>query len=432
MQLIDGPDEEKFWSSDGHGISASWKAVIASMLALGLGPSCVLLMTFGPFAQAIGQQEDWPMQQVAFAATLISLMIIFVSPIQGWLVDKVGARSVALVSIPMFGLGLVGMYLLPSNIPAFYAIFVLLPILAFGLWPLTFMQVVASWFNRRLGLALGVTTAGIGVGAALLPVALAFVLPNYGWRIGYVLIGLIVLSIVWPFALRYLHARPQARSGAVPGSKVAVVEGLTFLPAIKSNSFLLTAGGFFLMGVFTSGLLVHQVNILTEAGMSLQKAFMMQALIGVASIFGRVGAGWLLDRVPAPLFGLGLGLVAAFASLIYASSFVLAYGFFAAIALGFVFGGEFDLLGYLIRRYQGRLTMGKLYGVLFSIFQLGAAIGVFTMATVQVETGSYGPGLIGVAVLSVIAGIMFYQLGPYRYGTDEGGAVPVKSAARAS
>ena len=40
----------------------------------------------------------------------------------------------------------------------------MLPLLAIGLWPMGYLRIVSGWFERKLGLALGIANAGIGIG----------------------------------------------------------------------------------------------------------------------------------------------------------------------------------------------------------------------------------------------------------------------------
>jgi MFS family permease len=81
--------------------------------------------------------------------------------------------------------------------------------------------------------------------------------------------------------------------------------------------------------------------------------------------------------------------------------------------MGFLLGGEFDVLGFVIRRYFGCRSFGKIYGSLYGIFQLGGAIGTFGAGYVRTSTGTYTIAMWGFAVLCAIIIVIFMTLGPY-------------------
>src|SRR5262249_48927697 len=89
------------------------------------------------------------------------------------------------LSIPIFAVSLASVSLLNNNIILFYLAWLAVPLCGLGAWPISYLKATSGWFERRLGLALGLTNAGIGVGAAILPVIIAFVITNYGWRSAY-------------------------------------------------------------------------------------------------------------------------------------------------------------------------------------------------------------------------------------------------------
>lgn len=401
----------------GGGLMARGGATVAtSMFALALGPSVILLMSFGIFLPALRQEFGWSVASISLGASIISLMIMLVSPVQGYLADRIGARILVLASLPAFGAGLMLMYFLPPSIGMFYLACVLLPVLGLGLWPLSYMKAVTTWFDGHLGLALGITNVGLGIGSTLLPFLLGAMFLHAGWRVAYVVLGLAVVLLVWPAAALWLREGGAARDGAA-----APAAGLTFREAAATRAFAVMAGNFAILGAVSTGMLVHQVNILGEAGIGIGYAIYVQSAVGIGSIVGRVGTGWLLDRVSAPKVGAGIFLVAALACLILASPMAAGLGILAAASVGFVIGAEFDLLGVLIRRYQGMTSFGRIYGVVFSSFQLGGALGAAGLALSRSALHSYHPALLALCGLSLAGGTLFALMGPYRFGAPQAG-----------
>jgi len=77
------------------------------------------------------------------------------------------------------------------------------------------------------------------------------------------------------------------------------------------------------------------------------------------------------------------------------------YAMVAAIALGFAVGAEVDLIGYFTARYFGMAHYGAIYGLQYSIFIFGAAIGPVYTGYIWDVTGNYDLALIIAAALMV-------------------------------
>ena len=393
-------------------------AIGASMLALMLGPSVILILSFGTFMPVLSTAYGWSIPKISFGASIISITIMIISPLQGWLVDRYGTRAVVLAFMPVWSIALMLMRFLPNDITIFYLACLLLPIASLGLWPLSFMRLTTTWFDRHLGLALGAVNLSVGLAAAILPVLLAFAFATIGWRGAYLTLGAAVLVLAWPVAAIWLRQGPRGQ--AIPGGAAPI--GISFAATIRSRVFWLMAFNFFILGIISTGLLVHEVAILIDAGVAPTRAIYIQSAIGIGSILGRIGAGWLLDRVAVQRIGMGVFAIAGIACLLLASPLAGSASVLAAATVGIVVGAEFDVLGMLIRRYQGIAAFGRIFGVVFSAFQLGGAVGAAGLGIGRASMGSYAPALIVIAVLAGIGGALFLFFGSYRYPKEQADA----------
>ena len=73
---------------------------VGSVVGLAFGPSVIAILAISPFIPPIEAEFGWSRVQVSLAATIVSYMVVFVSPLQGFLVDRFGPRKVILTSIP--------------------------------------------------------------------------------------------------------------------------------------------------------------------------------------------------------------------------------------------------------------------------------------------------------------------------------------------
>ena len=386
---------------------AGWSTVGASAFGLSVGPSCMTILAFGAFIAPLEREFHWGIPAIATGASIIAIMMMILCPIQGLLVDRFGGRRLVLWSIPFFALSLCAMYLLPNDILVFYLAWIIIPICAIGVWPISYLRTTAGWFDKNLGLALGCANAGVGVGTMLVPLISAYLIGWYGWREAYLGLGAIAFA-AWPVAYLFLKD-PSSTIGGI------AFDGETLSEAARLRSFWVILGAFFFLGLFTTALIVHQVKILIDAGISPSVATSIPAAFGASLIAARLGTGWLLDRFPASRIMFVLLFGCAVAALLLARGPDVPVAVLSAVLIGAVTGAEFDVLSYIIPRYYGRRSFGKIYGVVFAIFQLSSAIGVIVVGTSRARFGSYAPAMVGVTLICLIAAVLFMVVGPYRY-----------------
>lgn len=389
-----------------------WLAVATSAFALMFGPSVVLMLSFGILVPTLGAEFQWSPAEIAIGASIASLMLIPTSLVQGWMVDRLGARRVILWSLPLWGAGLILLQFLPGRLWVFYFAWAALVIAGFGLWPLSFMRIPTTWFERHLGLAIGLTNLGPGIGAATMPILLGSGFSAVGWRMTYALLGVFVLVVVMPcvyFWMREGRVNGEERTSD-PAARRQPEAGSSLAHAARTRPFWITLGTFLVLGITGTGMLVHQIAILTDAGLPASRAVQIQSVMGIGTIIGRVGVGWLLDRLDVRVVGAGIFAAAMAACLLLASGNV-GVAILAAAMLGLVIGAEFDLLTMLIRQYLGLNAFGRIYGVVFAVFQLGGAFGGAALGLGRAELDSYAPGLLVMAVILLASVGLFPLLG---------------------
>ena len=385
-----------------------WATVLASAVGLAFGPSVLQYMTLGVFTPYLRRDFDWSLSQISLAATLLAIMTMIASPLQGLLVDRFGARRIILFSLPLFGLGYAALSLMNGSVTQFYFIWALLPLLGIGLWPASWVKATSSWFERRLGLAIGLATSGIGIGAMVLPIVIHQLAEATGWRSAFAVIGLASVLVAWPTAYRFL------RDGTVRSAAPKVDERYD-APARRSTFWLLL-GAFALLGLYSVAILIHLVTILEENGVPRPTAIAAQSALGAFMILGRLGSGYVVDKVSVRLVVPAFAAAAVLALAGLVAGATGASAIMAAAFAGLLIGAEIDVLGFVVKRYFGLRQYGTLYGVLFAVFQLGGAVGVLALGRMREASGSYAGGLVGLAMACMGAAVLFALLGPYRFG----------------
>ena len=390
---------------------SGWTAVAACAYGLVFGPSVILIMCFGVIMPQLNKEFGWSLAQIGFGASIISIVVMCVAPIQGMLVDRFGVRKVVLTTLPVWAASLMLMAALPPRLGIYYLACGLLPVASLGLWTLSFLRVPATWFDARLGIALGVANLGPGIGASVVPLVLAGGFAAFGWRLTFVLLGGAVLVFASPVLYAYLREGSVGRERSLGEAEV----GLSVAAAVGQRPFWLMAFQFLTLGAVSTGLLVHQLSILTAGGIPPSSAIGVQALVGLSSIVGRLLTGWLLDRLRTGLVGALIFATGAVGCALLSIKITVLSAMIAGVSVGFLIGAEFDLLAVLIRRYQGLASFGRIYGLVFAIFQLGGAIGAAGLGFARSHMGEFFPALHAFIIASTISALLFFLYGPYRF-----------------
>jgi MFS family permease len=392
--------------------------VLGSVVGLAFGPSVIAVLTISAYIQPIEQEFGWSRVQVSFAFTIVAYMIVLMSPVQGFFVDRFGPRRVVLTSIPLFGLSLAALYFTPPNLFAYYLLWALVPVLGLGLWPLGYLQAVTRWFDRRLGFALGCANAGIGVGSTIVPLITASLIPIYGWRGSLVGLAGLVIFVSWPIVAFCLR-EPDVNDAVVKQRLSSKAFGVPFSEISRQPSFWILNVAFFMLGLTATSLVSQQVPLLTEAGWTPEAARrILTTIFGFALLIARVTVGFVMDHVFAPRVMQTVAIGGAISCVLYALYPDAAV--VSAILLGFLLGAEFDVLAFLIKRYYGNVAYGRTYGVIFGVFYLGSGLGITGLAWIRQISGNYRVGLYIAAAVLVSSVVLLVFLPRYRFSAGAG------------
>ena len=210
-------------------------------------------------------------------------------------------------------------------------------------------------------------------------------------------------------------ARPAAASAPVS------LPGLSRQEAIRSGRFWAVAGAFFIAALVIVGTLSHLVAMLSDRGLSGAQTATVLSTAGLAIIGGRLLAGYALDRIFAPYVTIFFFIcpMIGIALLLFGETTGAAVA--GAVLLGAAIGADLDLVPFLVSRYFGLRSFSQLYGIIFSIFLIGNAIGPTALGLTFDATGSYRPMLLAFLPMLVVSCFLLLRLGPYTFPAQTDG-----------
>ena len=408
-----------------------------------------LLLTFSSMTGSYGlslfykrltDHFDWGRTALAGAISLSRLEAGFLGGIEGFLVDKFGPRLMILLGVTLTSIGMI----LLSRINTLLAFYVIFIILVTGGRSLSSMiaidTTVANWFIRRRGTAFGLLRSAVAVGAAGV-IVVAWFIDMYGWRATFVVTGIGTLLVGMPTALVMRH-RPEQygmlpdgetretergqpldiRGGSEEATDVAEPEaenepdiGMTVMEAIKTKPFWALSFGFAIRLLVTGAATLHAIPLVEDLGYSQTTAAAVLGSMGMVSIIGRLGGGFLNDAFGTKIVAVGSVCSLAVSCLVIAYAQNLWHIILFVALYAPSYGCSAATMPAIKADYFGRKSYGTILGLSGMVQMAGSMLGPVYAAYVYDVSGSYRLAFLSFAVLLLISAALFASLQRPRY-----------------
>ena len=382
---------------------------------------------FGVFVIPMSEELGWNRGTISLAAALGALISGFSQPFVGRLYDRMGGRRLILVCLLLSGLG-TALLALTTNLVFFILVFgVLLSIAMAGSSLTTTSALLSKWFHRQRATAMALTTTGSSVGGLLLVPLTVSLIGLVGWRIAWVVLGLLVLILVVPVAFVLLRDDP-AEMGLRPDGDAPLSETEQAKPvlpgplevaywrdAFRSTPMWQLCGGYAVCGLSIALLSTHFVPFAIERGFSPATAASAYGLMSGLNVVGVLAVGALSDRCGRKL---PLGVVyalrgCAYAALVWVPGDWSVWSF--AVIMGFSYWATAPLTSALTAELYGLKHLGMLNGVAFTGHQIGSALGIQLGGVLRDLTGSYDLPFAVAALLLFGASLASFAIHERRY-----------------
>jgi MFS family permease len=376
----------------------------------------VLLVTVGiglyappVFLTHLQDHFGWSRAAIAGGAAVGALTVGVVAPLIGVLIDRYGSRKVMTAGALVMGSG----FCLMGAIQSLWQLYALNVLAAIGIASVAWLPnqtLIANWFDRMRGRAMGRTLAGIGFGGLAMPPLTAFLIGQFGWRVAFAVLGSLVLLIVGAVVLTLVRSKPQemgllpdgdpVSSETTPGAPAAgalenpSAEGLSLAESFRTGAFWILSLAHILWTFGTMSIIGHLPAFLTDQGFEGESAALPLALAIGCSIVGRLSFGAVADRLSKKwIMSLTLILHSlAVLCLFRVHSFGALPAFVVLFGLGI--GGAAVLVPLLIGECFGLRAFGKILGVITISVTLGAAVGPVLTGRIFDVTGSYSRAFV--------------------------------------
>jgi predicted MFS family arabinose efflux permease len=268
----------------------------------------------------------------------------------------------------------------------------------------------------------GIVSGGISFGTLILPPVLTQMLSSWGWRITYIILGIVIL-IVNIIALIFFKNSPVSSDKEIPlkkdKSKISpTFSGMSLKQALRTYQFWLTVLIYFCFGVTQLTVMVHIVPYATGINIPAINAAGILSVIGGVSLAGRIIMGMVCDKLQVKRSAIIclLFMTVACIWLQQADNAVKLYIF--AVIFGFGYGGLSCLQSLMAAELFGLLSVGVITAIFSFCFDIGGAIGPVMAGYMFDIKGNYIWAFAGCLVLSSIALIISFSLKSPRKSND--------------
>ncbi|HET9531671.1 MAG TPA: MFS transporter [Blastocatellia bacterium] len=396
-----------------------WWVVLVAAIGLFFCYIPVVSFTFGLFSNPLSEEFRWSRAEISAAFSLSLIAMCVAMPLIGRLVDGLGARMVIIPSVLVSGLCLISFYFLSGSLWHYYGAYIALGVAGGASSQMPYSGVISRWFDRRRGLALSLAASGAGLGSLVIPPLAQLLIVGVGWRRAYALMGMAVIAVTVPVVGMFLKESPQSL-GLLPDGQAGVTkareeaEGTSSREATRSYAFWAICVASFFLSSSVVGCLIHLTPMLTDRGVSAEKAALATSLLGGASLIGGLGTGYLLDRFSARHVSAGFFGGASIGIFLFWGDLGEGLTFIAAFLIGLGMGASGQIIPYLVSRYFGLRAFNEIYSYALVSFTLGGVAGPLLMGAGFDINGSYYMTLVFFLLITVVATLLMMRLGPYR------------------
>jgi len=346
--------------------------------------------------------------------TVGTLVGSFALPIVGRQIDRRGSRAVVVIIAVVFGLACIYMGFVQNAVMLGLG-FIAIRMFGQGSLGLVSQNVINQWWVRRRGMVTGISGLLIAlVGLGGFPNLINWLIPIYGWRNTYMLLGLMLLLIMTPLGFILVRNQPEEYGLRPDGGKPPTNDsGLEFAEenwtpqeAMRTPVFWVFLAGVALLAMLGTGLYFHMVSIFEDNGLTPTIAASAFLPIAFTTALITLGSGILVDRLPVR------ALLAT--SLLFLTLSLLMAQYLQSVQLAFIYGAILGTTSGLMRtinsvvwaKYFGRKHLGSITGITSTILIAGSALGPMPLGIARDMLGSYNLALTISAVFPLLLGVL--------------------------
>lgn len=375
-----------------------WWVVVAGVVLMAV-TSGTSFWAYGLYIEPVEDEFGWSRATVSFGIALSLLLSGLTAPLVGRVIDRYGPRRITLLGVVLTSATFL-LVAMTSSVAEWYAFLSINAVVRNFCFYIPAQAIVARWFDRRRGLALGVLGTGFSLGGLVLVLVLRVVMDAWDWEGALIFSCVLQAAVCLPLCWRFIHDHPSAVGQFVDGDarpREPVAGGPPRLPGVTPREALRTpllwvlsfALGFLFYGMV--GWMLHIVPYYESVGVSPGTAAALVSFSAGMGMFGRVGFGLVADRI----------------RVIENAAAVVCVVLTLSLAALLVTGGSTLGIGLFLLFY----LMGAAAGPMLEPLLLVRAFGTAHFATILGLSGVVAT--VGMVISPTVGGAIFDRTGAY-------------------
>lgn len=349
-----------------------WYLVGAGFLLQGIATAAVSY-SYGLVLAPLAAEFSATRLEMMLGITACTLIGGVVSPFLGVAIDRYSLRVLTCIGITLLASGFFWLSFTNAMWQVTLAYALCMSIVMILMGPVLVSTMLARWFSRRRGLAMGIAALGTSACGFALPPLLQWGIDDWGWREAYRVFAVTSALIMLPLAWMLVEDSP-ARRGLQPDGDIRKPDAtsVTLTPsAASSTAEILRRPDFWLVALVVgvlmsvySALLSNLAPLAIGRAASAETAAYLISTVAVFGMFGKLLFGMLADRIDLRAgLGVALGLIIlTLVLLIHGSSHPML--FVASAVLGLAAGGMLPVWGALMAILFGATNYGRVMGLM--------------------------------------------------------------------
>ncbi len=264
-----------------------WVIVIASALILAIAMG-TLVNGLSAFLLPLEMHFGWQRAEVAAINSIGLIGIAIGGIVMGLLADRLPTRAICFTGAVSLSLALL-LAAWSERLWQFYTIFFIAGAIGGGALFAPVIALVGDWFRTGVGLAIGIASAGQGLGQGMVPFAAGHLIEAAGWQNAFSVLGAIAALTLVPLSLLMLEPPAVRAQSSGKAAEEPILSPRIVLPAL-SIAVLGCCTGMAVPLMHLVPLIQSVCGVGAEAGGPL-------LIMLIAAIGGRIVCGRLADLI---------------------------------------------------------------------------------------------------------------------------------------
>lgn len=395
------------------GIFYGWFVVAACFaVTFTLGEA---MWSFGVLFKPLEDDFGWSRGAVSSGYTAFIIGFAVSSVISGWLADRFDPRLILGASAPLVGIG-ISLCSQMNSLTQFQALMFLAGLGGGATWPVP-SATVQRWFylKPQAGLALAITSCGVGVGALVIAPLTNLLISAFSWRTTYLITGIAFFIIVAVSCLAIKPAPAGLKTHQPSTSTIKPSQSFTgwsTSKALLSRPYLVIMFTYCVAVLTWHAISVHLVPRATDAGIVISIAAVALGLVGGISVPGRLLSGLVSGKI-----GWRWVLVLSFSGMALSILWLVFLDaawmlFFFVVCYGLCHGLRIPAHVGIVGSLFGMRSIGELTGITLGIAQLVGAFAPYFTGAIFDVAGSYAVAFSVIMVLLLSGAAAFAMMKP--------------------